>query len=254
MIRAVVKVGGSLGRGEHLPALGQRLGELGKCHPLLVVPGGGPFADTVRNQDRRFGLRDATAHWMAILGMDQYGWLLTDLLPGSEPVWSLAAAHAVAQSGRVPILLPWALLYAADPLPHAWDVTSDAIAAWIAGAVEAPLLVLLKDVDGLLDDPDAAGAARLRESIAVEELGRFGIVDGCLPGLVSRYGLNLWLVNGQRPERLVELLSTGATTGTRVAGQGARQPGSPSGPPQEIAAGRKGWSRPDQGASRSDRS
>jgi 5-(aminomethyl)-3-furanmethanol phosphate kinase len=236
MIRAVVKVGGSLSRGEHLPALGQRLGDLGKRHPLLVVPGGGPFADAVRVQDQRFGLGNAAAHWMAILGMEQYGWLLADLIPGGEPVRTLAAARAVAQAGRVPILLPWTLLYAADPLPHSWDVTSDSIAAWIAGRVRVPLLVLLKDVDGLLESPSAASRPRLREGIAVEELGRFGIVDGCLPGLVCRYELDLWLVNGQRPERLVELLSTGTTTGTRVAGQG----------------GRMGSMRPDQGVSRSD--
>ena len=37
----------------------------------------------------------------------------------------------------------------------------------------------------------------------------------------ARYGLELWLVNGRHPERLAELLSTGATKGTRVAaGQG----------------------------------
>lgn len=221
MIQAVVKVGGSLCRGDGLPALGRRLAELGRRHSLLVVPGGGPFADAVRGQDRRFRLGDSTAHWMAILGMDQYGWLLADQVPGGEPVRSLAAARDVAGAGRVPILLPWALLYAADPLRHTWDVTSDSIAAWVAGRARAPLLALLKDVDGVLDGPPAAGGARLRGSVPAAELGRFGVVDGHLPGLVARYGLELWLVNGRHPERLAELLSTGATKGTRVAaGQG----------------------------------
>jgi hypothetical protein len=32
----------------------------------------------------------------------------------------------------------------ADPLPHSWEVTSDSIAAWIAGAVGARRLVLIK--------------------------------------------------------------------------------------------------------------
>jgi aspartokinase-like uncharacterized kinase len=219
MIHAVVKVGGSLSRGGHLPALGKHLGEIGKRYPVLVVPGGGPFADAVRAQDRRFGLSDSAAHWMAILGMDQYGWLLADLVPESEPVWNLTSARIVAQAGRVPILLPWALLYAADPLPHAWDVTSDSIAAWVAGEVQAPLLALLKDVDGLFDErPRQTSLPRLHERIAVEQLGHFGIVDGYLPGLVAQYRLELWLVNGERPERLAELLSTGATTGTRAYG------------------------------------
>ena len=221
MIRAVIKVGGSLSRGECLPALGKHLSEVGKRHRLLVVPGGGPFAEVVRVQDRKFGLRDSAAHWMAILGMEQYGWLLADLVPESEPVCSLAAARIVSQAGRVPILLPWALLHATDPLPHTWDVTSDSIAAWVAAGVRAPLLILLKDVDGLLNErPSGASRPRLHRRIAVEQLGRFGVVDGHLPGIVAEYGLDLWLINGERPERLEELLSTGTTTGTRALGKG----------------------------------
>ena len=100
-------------------------------------------------------------------------------------------------------------------------VLAGTVTAWVAGRARAPLLALLKDVDGVLDGPPAAGGARLRGSVPAAELGRFGVVDGNLPGLVARYGLELWLVNGRHPERLAELLSTGATKGTRVAaGQG----------------------------------
>ena len=48
MIEVVLKVGGSLSRGDSLPTLCRRLAKLGRWHRLLVVPGGGPFADTVR--------------------------------------------------------------------------------------------------------------------------------------------------------------------------------------------------------------
>ena len=62
----------------------------GERHPLLVVPGGAGFADAVRDADRRFGLRAATSHRMAILGMEQFGWLLSDLIPGAERCADLA--------------------------------------------------------------------------------------------------------------------------------------------------------------------
>ena len=78
----VVKVGGGLSDGA-LPALCSTLGELGQRHPLLVVPGGGGFADAVRDADRRFRLHPPTSHRMAILGMEQFGWLLSDLIPGA---------------------------------------------------------------------------------------------------------------------------------------------------------------------------
>ncbi len=238
MIQAVVKVGGSLSQGEHLPALGKRLSEVGKHHPLLVVPGGGPFADTVRILDGRHNLGDSAAHWMAILGMDQYGWLLSELVPRSVPVWSLAAARSVSQAGRVPILLPWRLLYETDPLPHSWQVTSDSIAAWVAGEVQAPRLVLLKNVDGLFGErQEGTNRRRLLERVAVERLGRSGMVDDHLSGLVDQYGWDLWLINGQRPERLAELLSAGTTMGTRVLRE--RDVGCDGSGESEAVTGRK---------------
>ncbi|MGH7649286.1 MAG: hypothetical protein ACREND_14305, partial [Gemmatimonadaceae bacterium] len=39
---------------------------------------------------------------------------------------------------------PYRWLRARDPLPHSWDVTSDSIAAWVAGELHARRLVLVK--------------------------------------------------------------------------------------------------------------
>ena len=75
-----------------LRALCTALGELGARHPLLVVPGGAGFADAVRDADRRFGLSAAASHRMAILGMEQFGWLLSELIPGAERCADLARA------------------------------------------------------------------------------------------------------------------------------------------------------------------
>ena len=127
----VVKVGGGLGRGagdDALRAVCTVLGELAERHPLLVVPGGAAFADAVRDHDRRFGLRATTSHRMAILGMEQFGWLLSDLIPGAERRTDLGAFA----DGRATVLLPAELPL--DGLPTSWEVTSDSIAAWVAGA------------------------------------------------------------------------------------------------------------------------
>ena len=42
------------------------------------------------------------------------------------------------------MLAPYRWLRAADPLPHSWEVTSDSIAAWLAGQLHARRVVLLK--------------------------------------------------------------------------------------------------------------
>ncbi len=213
---AVLKVGGSLSRGQSLSALCQTIGRLGSQQRLLIVPGGGDFADAVRDHYRRYHLSETTAHRMALLAMDQYGWLLSDLIPGSSAVRDVRSAHAVAAMGRVPILLAAALLTEADPLPHSWQVTSDSIAAWIAGLVGAARFVLLKDVDGLFSDQ--SDTAQSLPVLRVTELGdQRGGVDEYLSTVLMSYHLEAWVINGQQPDRLVELLRTSQTIGTRIS-------------------------------------
>jgi aspartokinase-like uncharacterized kinase len=144
-VEAVVKIGGSLLRDpQRLHRVLDLVADARTDSALLVVPGGGPFADTVRAMDRRIGLTDDAAHWMALLAMDQYAHLLRSRLRGATLVSTPAAALAALRSGALPVLAPYRWLRDADPLPHSWDVTSDSIAAWIAGALGAPRLVLIK--------------------------------------------------------------------------------------------------------------
>jgi 5-(aminomethyl)-3-furanmethanol phosphate kinase len=209
-VLTVVKVGGGVGD-EALPALCRTLGELGRRHPLLVVPGGARFADAVREADRRFGLRAATSHRMAILGMEQFGWLLSELIPGAER----RADFAGVEAGRTTVLLPAALPL--DALPASWDVTSDSIAAWVAERVGAGGLVLVKDVDGLYADWPPRGEPLARLTVAELAALRTGGVDAHLPAVLERASFETWVISGRDPERLVELLDRGTTAGTRIA-------------------------------------
>jgi 5-(aminomethyl)-3-furanmethanol phosphate kinase len=147
----VVKVGGALLG--HLARLDDALaavGEAAAARRLLVVPGGGPFADAVRDADRRVQLSDDAAHWMAILAMDQYAHVVAGRLAGSvivDDADQIAASVGVDRSrpsGTVPVLAPYRWLRRVDPLPHSWSITSDSIAAWVAGQLGAQTLVLVK--------------------------------------------------------------------------------------------------------------
>ena len=218
----VVKVGGGLAReaGDGaLRTLCRAIGEAAARHPLLVVPGGAGFAEAVREHDGRFALRAATAHRMAILAMEQFGWLLSDLIPGAVPCADLPAAGAATPPGRTPILLPAALL-AADPLPASWAVTSDSIAAWVAGAAQAARLVLVKPVAGLYRDwpPDGEplGPVSVAQLAELRAAGRAAGVDEHLPRALGAAGVEAWVIDGRDPARLVALLEHGSTEGTLV--------------------------------------
>jgi 5-(aminomethyl)-3-furanmethanol phosphate kinase len=209
-VLTVVKVGGGLGD-RALPALCTTLGELGARHPLLVVPGGAGFADAVREADRRFGPPAAASHRMAILGMEQFGWLLSELIPGAERRAELPCVTA----GRTTVLMPAALPL--DPLPASWEVTSDSIAAWVADQAGARRLVLVKEVDGLYADWPPRGEPLARLTVAELAALRPGGVDEYLPTVLERASFETWVISGRDPERLGELLERGTTAGTRIA-------------------------------------
>lgn len=141
----VVKVGGGLcSAPDALDTVGAALAELGRHRRLLVVPGGGPFADAVREFDQRERLSADAAHWMAILAMDQYAHALVERIPGAVLVEESGAVGAALVQPGVAVLAPYRWLRAADVLPHSWDATSDSVAAFVAGALDAERLVLIK--------------------------------------------------------------------------------------------------------------
>jgi 5-(aminomethyl)-3-furanmethanol phosphate kinase len=208
---AVLKVGGGLSRGAGLESLCKEICRLGKQYRLLIVPGGGAFADRVREMYQRYALNETSAHCMALLAMDQFGYLLNQLIPDSSLSDDLDSANRVAESGRTAILLPATLIRRTDPLPHSWEVTSDSIAAWIAQRAQCRRLILLKDVDGLLM------AEQLIAELTVKQLvGHTGGVDAYLSHVLAASDLETWVISGLKSERLTELLKTSSTTGTRI--------------------------------------
>jgi len=145
----VVKVGGAICQDPAALRLAlEAIGRLGRHQPLVVVPGGGAFADQVRLAQRALGFSDDAAHWMAILAMDQVAQLIADRLARAGLVHDPAEIAAAQRAGLIPVLAPHAWMRRVDALPHSWDVTSDSIAAFIAEALGAKVLILLKRVDG----------------------------------------------------------------------------------------------------------
>jgi aspartokinase-like uncharacterized kinase len=186
----VVKIGGGLLRTEGLHGLQRACAEateMATRRPVLVVPGGGPFADAVRAFDAQVGLADHVAHALALRAMDQLGVLLRPLLAGGELLSGLIAPRALA-------LLQAAPAFADRPeVPESWDVTSDSLAVLAAAAIAAEEVVLLKPVAGVLprwpsDDPPlpVLTAAELR---ALHARGRGRAVDAYLPEAVRRTGV-----------------------------------------------------------------
>lgn len=192
----VVKVGGSLQAWRGLRRLLRALARLARRTRILVVPGGGRFADLVRAETARLGLDESLAHSMGLRAMDQYGLLLASLQPGAATATTLGAAARIAASGRLPILLAASLVEKETRLERSFRLTSDSIAAFLARRAGAPRLVLLKSTDG----PDRP----LRGRAEARRLARLGVVDPLCPVLLPPRA-ETWVLNGRRADQLARL-------------------------------------------------
>ncbi len=220
-MEAVIKVGGSLAEDpQKLKALCQTLDNLAKKHDIILVPGGGRLADVVRFLDRKFRLSSEVSHRMAILAMDQFGLLLSYIMPDSSIFHRLENAKKLVENRITPIFLPSELIFKEKPLENSWDVTSDSVAAYVAGRVHAEKLVLVTDVDGIFtNDPKKDSNAALIEKISAKQLltlNRRTSVDRYLPKLLLEVFVDCYIVNGKFPERVVAVLEDVCTICTNV--------------------------------------
>lgn len=209
---AVIKLGGSLAETpDVLKALCAAIGELAIKHQLLIVPGGGKFADVVREYDRRFALPAAVAHKLAIAAMDQYGVVLSQLIPNAHLVEKLDEIPLFLKAQQIPVFLSTKLMCQEETLEPSWDVTSDSIAAFIAKKVNAAKVVLVTDVDGVFTkNPKQHASARLMKEVSVQWLlaqSERTSVDKFLPKFLLKNPLACYVVNGQYPERIAAILS-----------------------------------------------
>jgi aspartokinase-like uncharacterized kinase len=168
---------------------------------IIIVPGGSIFADTVRRVDPG----EESAHWMAVLAMEQYGYYLADGT-GATLIDSLE----IPDIGTY-ILLPYRILKEKDELPHTWDVTSDTIAAWVALQLGARF-IKVTDVDGIYLDETLQ-----KELCADDIIGKETCVDAELPIFLMRYKTSCEIINGNCPGRLINALK-GNFFGTVVKG------------------------------------
>lgn len=166
----VVKLGGSLFAAPELPRW------LDACSALrgavAIVPGGGPYADCVRQAQQRWGFGDDAAHALALGAMEQYGRQLCAMRPGLTPAASPATLAAASALGLTPVWMPRGMVLADSSVAASWDVTSDSLAAWLALRLQARGLVLVKSVP----------IATRNQGILAET----GVVDPAFPALAAR--------------------------------------------------------------------
>ena len=215
-----IKIGGSLiSYTEELIDLMQSLDKFSKSYKIVIIPGGGPFANIVRDLYRQYNLSETVAHWMAILAMDQYGFFLSNLSENAVTISSIDNTKELALSNKLVIILPFQILYKRDPLEHSWNVTSDSIAAHIATLINAESLILLKDVEGIFKHDPKQEPSELIAELDRHDFNAFTTqkcVDKYFPKILAQSNIRCWILNGRHPSRISAVLKGQKPIGTEI--------------------------------------
>ncbi|WP_292637875.1 (5-formylfuran-3-yl)methyl phosphate synthase, partial [Mesorhizobium sp.] len=198
----IVKLGGSTARAAEMENWIAALA--GSRLPIVIVPGGGQFADQVRESQIYMDFSDTAAHAMAILAMEQFGQVILDRHERLAPARSLDEMVRALDEGKVPVWLPSSLALPAPDIPASWDMTSDSLAAWLAGKLGAKALLLIKQTGAFFG------------SDTIDGLTARGIVDAGLAAMLPD-GVDFHLAGPKDAAAAGALLASGNLPGIAIA-------------------------------------
>ncbi|MEQ1637694.1 MAG: uridylate kinase [Methylococcales bacterium] len=176
----VIKLGGSLLKNASLLACLTRI--VANPEPSIIVTGGGAFADQVRLSQQQWQFNDTAAHHMAILAMQQMALLVNALQPDWPLLQPLTDLQQWQDKNRIGLWFPDLKLLNEYAIPATWQITSDSLAAWLAGVVGATELIIVK-------------AAQFSATASLAELVSQGILDQAFLNYADPTGFKTTLMN-----------------------------------------------------------
>jgi aspartokinase-like uncharacterized kinase len=189
----VIKIGGSLYDSKYLI---RWLTAISECSikQIVIVPGGGPFADQVRRADEKFSLKAVHSHNMAVMAMQQYGAVLASLCTSLILANSKDKINQAWANEKVAIWEPYDLVQDQCRLDKTWEVTSDSLALWLADVLEIKNVLLVKSSKKVLEDASIASLTNNK------------CIDTSVQKLSEKYQLNIQFLHKSKIDNLHELL------------------------------------------------
>ncbi|MBF6649252.1 uridylate kinase [Methylobacter sp. BlB1] len=177
----VIKLGGSLAESGVLVACLNAI-ERKYADGVVIVPGGGAFADQVRLAQQHWRFDDGVAHAMALLAMQQMALLFKGLKPAFSIAGSIAGIQAQSARQKTVIWSPDIAELDKAGIQASWDITSDSLAAWLAAMLSADELILVK-------------SAVIDADLDIDKLAEQGIVDKAFCGFIAQAPFTVKIIN-----------------------------------------------------------
>jgi hypothetical protein len=189
----VIKIGGSLQHAGNLPEFLAMLVEHA-AGQAVIVPGGGDFADQVRQLQAEMNLDDMTAHHMALRAMEKYGAFLTSCDPGLQPARSFNEISQLLARRKIPVWFPYDIVADNPSIPACWDVSSDTLSLWFAEQLRCRYLFILKSI------------APETENYSAWYLSQHGFLDKGFIDMTKRTHVVSWWLHYQQATSFFHML------------------------------------------------
>ena len=189
----VIKLGGSLLSSGSLQEWLSIIVEHG-AGKLVIVPGGGIFADKVRDAQQKWKFDDKAAHQMALLAMEQYAHLLQSYAPDIVLADSIEGIEKAISLKQVPVWLPFKMINTCQDVSANWDLTSDSLALYLADQLNAKHVMLVKSLSS--------------KNLNARQLSESGMVDKDFPEFVKKSESAVWWLAQNDMGALENLLIT----------------------------------------------
>lgn len=231
--QAIFKIGGKIL--ENSKNIESTISQIAKLYEekilqkIILIPGGGSYANFIREIDEELKLGDDLAHWMAIYSMNHNGIELNRRYPELELIEDLKDFQGSKEIFC--IFLPYHYLRNKDAFPHSWDVTSDSIALYIADQLQFNQCFLIKDIEGIYNiDEELIKNITTFQYIGLKEskkLAKIGLdrpnfkkskpIDSYLLTLIDQNRIPCYLINGSfNHQRIIEFFDTSIPNETKT--------------------------------------
>lgn len=210
----LIKIGGSLTYEAEplLKALKNYAREKNK--KIVIIPGGGDFADVVRKIDKTLNISNSLSHKLAIKCMDLIGEVYAEIgdIKAYDTLFDLKRE---IEKEKIAILLPSKILLSTDIAEHSWAITSDSLSLYIGKLLDVREVIIATDVDGIYDK---FPGGKLLNIINANDIKGLTSVDEKFPILLKKFKMNAYVVNGRYPERVINILERKNTIHTKIVG------------------------------------
>lgn len=182
---------------------------------IIIIPGGGLYANFIRKLDTKLSVGDDLSHWMAIFAMNCNGIRISQKY---EDIRYFNNLNELKKSNeRIVIFLPYDFLYQLDELPHSWDVTSDSITVYIAHHLGLKDCFLIKDIDGIISNnnnilrelttSEYKNLKKTNKMLTIytnrEKNKDSQPIDSYIINLINKYNVNCIILNGSSNKKRI---------------------------------------------------